>query len=279
MSENVSWSVPIRHRRVVVTGAGSGIGRAVALELAEAGIQVVAMGRRPDALEQTAELATTGTITPVPCDVTDPDRVEAAFAAFEEGGPATALVHAAAQMNMMRAEDMGPGDFAAVVGSTLLGTFNVLRRWAVPLIEAGTSGSAVLLTSSFASKGTPGIAHSSAGKAGVEALVKSLGREWGPYGITLNAVGPGPFPVEKSVDLWYDPAVERRMRSEVALGRYGRLEEIVAPIVFLLSEGATYTTGQALIVDGGMTLSHWPVAPDEIDAGLNNSYPSQPTTR
>jgi NAD(P)-dependent dehydrogenase (short-subunit alcohol dehydrogenase family) len=175
---------------------------------------------------------------------------------------------------MTEARDMRPEQFAEVVASTLLGSFNVIRRWALPLLEAGVAGTAVALTSCFASKGTPGISHSSSGKAGVEALVKSLAREWGPHGLTLNAVGPGSFPVEKSEDLWREPAMEARMHDEIALGRYGALPEIVGPILFFLSRAAAYTTGQCLVVDGGLTLSHWPVPPEKIRAGFNNRYES-----
>lgn len=264
-----SWTVGIPHERVVITGGGSGIGRATALTLAEGGVDVVVMGRRLERLAETAEMASgaEGTILPVVCDVRYPEQVDEAFASFSEAGLATGLVHAAAQVSMLQAKDLPPSEFANVVEATLLGAYNVTHRWGVSLIEAGLGGSAVLITSSNASMGAPGLSHSSAGKAGVNALVKSLGREWGSYGITLNAVGPGPFPVEKSLAMWDDERTKSRMFKEVPLGRYGRLDEIVGPIVFFLSSGGGFTTGQALTVDGGLSLQHWPLPPEEMDNG------------
>lgn len=263
------WTVDVPHERVVVTGGGSGIGRAVALELAGAGVDAYVMGRRRERLEETAAMAAgrPGRVVAVPCDVRDADRVDAAFAAVEADGPATGLVHAAAQVSMMPARAITPGEFAAVVEATLLASFTVARRWALPLLDTDARGAAVLVTSSNASMGAPGLAHSSAGKAGTNALVKTLGREWGPHGLTVNAVGPGPFPVEKSQAMWAEERTRTRMTREVALGRYGALPEIVGPIVGLLSAAGSFTTGQVLTVDGGLSLQHWPLPPEEMANG------------
>jgi len=269
------------HSRVVVTGAGSGIGRAVALALAASGIGVVALGRRVDALAETATLAGTSSalIRPLPCDVTDHAAVDKAFTALESDGDgcATGLVHAAAAVVKRPARLMSPEQFQEVVVSGLFGSFNVLRRWAEPLFDNPASGAAVMLTSNSASRGTPGVSHSSAGKAGVEALTKSLAREWGPFGIRINAVGPGPFPVEKSARAWSSESVRLRMQEAIALGRYGELPEIVAPILFLLTNGAAYITGQTLVVDGGLSLTRWVLSEDDILSGLNNQYEASPT--
>jgi NAD(P)-dependent dehydrogenase (short-subunit alcohol dehydrogenase family) len=266
----------IPHTRVVVTGAGSGIGRAVALALAESGVAVVALGRRADALSSTVALAGDGyaSIRAIRCDVTDDEAVAAAFDRFEAdgGGLATGLVHAAAQMVKRPARQMSSAQFQEVVASTLFGSFNVVRRWAEPLFDHPAGGAAVMVTSNSASRGTPGVSHSSAGKAGVEALTKSLAREWGPYGIRINAVGPGPFPVEKSARAWSSESVRARMQEAIALGRYGELPEIVAPLLFLLTSGAGYITGQTLRVDGGLSLTSWSITEDEMAAGVNNQY-------
>jgi NAD(P)-dependent dehydrogenase (short-subunit alcohol dehydrogenase family) len=271
-----SWTVEVPHERVVVTGGGSGIGRAVTLELARGGVDVIVLGRRMERLAETVSMAeaSPGAVIPVVCDIRHVDQVDAAFEQAEahgrqEGssGLATGLVNAAAQVSMLQAKDLTPAEFGNVVNATLLAAYNVVHRWGLPLLDAGVGGSAVLITSSNASMGAPGLSHSSAGKAGTNALVKSLGREWGPYGITLNTVGPGPFPVEKSQAMWADETTRSRMFKEVPLGRYGALGEIVGPIMFFLSSGGGFTTGQVLTVDGGLSLQHWPLPPEEMGNG------------
>lgn len=263
------WTVRIPHDHVVVTGGGSGIGRAVTLALATGGTDVSIFGRRMGRLEETVAMAEglPGRVTPVVCDICEPEQVDQAFAQVERDATPTGLVNAAAQVSMLAARDLTPAEFSSVVGSTLLCAFTVVRRWALPLLDAPVRGAAVLVTSSNASMGAPGLSHSSAGKAGTNALVKSLGREWGPHGLTLNTVGPGPFPVEKSLEMWADETTRTRMFKEVALGRYGELEEIVGPIMYFLSSGGAFTTGQVLTVDGGLSLQHWPLPPEEMANG------------
>jgi NAD(P)-dependent dehydrogenase (short-subunit alcohol dehydrogenase family) len=274
------WTVAIPHDHVLVTGGGSGIGRATALALAGAGIHVTVLGRRLGRLEATVALADglAGAVVPVVCDIREPDQVDAAFAEAERQGPATGLVNAAAQVSMLPARDLSPAEFADVVGATLLSAFTVVRRWAEPLLDAPLRGAAVLITSSNASLGAPGLAHSSAGKAGSNALVKSLAREWGPHGLTLNAVGPGPFPVEKSIEMWAEERTRTRMFREVALGRYGELAEIVGPILSFLSAGGAFTTGQVLTVDGGLSLQQWPIPPEELANGQTVWTPAGSST-
>lgn len=265
-----TWEVVVPHDHVVVTGGGSGIGRATALALAQAGVDVTVVGRRIARLSETAARAVdlAGRVLPVACDIRSADDVDAAFGRAEsELGPATGLVNAAAQVSMLPARDLPSAEFAAVVEATLLAGFTVVRRWALPLLDTPARGAAVMVTSSNASMGAPGLSHSSAGKAGTNALVKSLGREWGPHGLTVNAVGPGPFPVEKSLAMWDDPTTKERMFREVALGRYGELPEIVGPILWLLSAAGAFTTGQVISVDGGLSLQHWPLPPEELTNG------------
>jgi NAD(P)-dependent dehydrogenase (short-subunit alcohol dehydrogenase family) len=262
--------VAIPHDHVVVTGGGAGIGRATTLELARAGTHVTVLGRRTAWLDETAALAADlpGRVDSVSCDNLDVPAVDAAFTRAEADlGPATGLVNAAARVSMLPARDLDTEEFAAVVNATLVAAFTVVRRWAAPLHDRPGRGAAVLVTSSNASMGAPGLSHSSAGKAGTNALVKSLAREWGPSGLTVNAVGPGPFPVEKSVAMWDDPTTKARMHRQVALGRYGELPEIVGPILFLLSAGGAFTTGQVLSVDGGLSLQQWPIPPEELTNG------------
>jgi NAD(P)-dependent dehydrogenase (short-subunit alcohol dehydrogenase family) len=242
--------------RVVVVGGGSGIGRAVALRVAEAGAQVYVLGRREHALLETAEQAACypGSVLPLPCDASVPEKVDEAFARIERDGPVPLLVHSAASVNYVPARVMTPENFRQVVDFTLGTAVTTISRWARPLIDAGTPGVAVAVTSAMASLGTPGLAHSAAGKADIEAYVKSVAREWAPHGVRVNAVGPGFFPVEKSQRLWADADASGRLRALIGLDRLGTLDEIVGPILFLLSDLASYITGETLAVDGGYRL-------------------------
>ncbi len=248
-----SLQLRLCHDRIAVVGGGSGIGRATALRLAEAGATVYVLGRRLHALEQTANLSK-GAIIPVRCDALSPEDVDAAFQRMEADGPIQALAHCAAAVNYLPARAITAQAFGNVVGSTLFTAFNTIHRWAAPLLDHGLPGVSVSLTSAMATLGTPGLAHSSAGKAGIEAYTKSVAREWAPKGLRLNVIGPGFFPIEKSRALWEDDKASGAIKRLIALGRLGRLEEIVDPIVFLLSEAASYITGETLVVDGGYRL-------------------------
>lgn len=253
------WSSELVHSRLIVTGAGSGIGRAVALELARRGAKAYIVGRREHALQETVSMAqgTPGTLVPMPCDLTDAQATDDTFKRIEDdGGLVRALAHCAASVRYEPAREITFDSFKAVVGTTLFTAFNALHRWATPLIDAELDGVAVALTSSVAHRGTPGVAHSSAGKSGIEGFVRSVAREWGPYGIRINVVGPGVFPVEKSKDLWEQAEKENTdMFSHVAIGRFGELSEIAGPTIFMLTKAAGFITGEILRVDGGARLT------------------------
>jgi NAD(P)-dependent dehydrogenase (short-subunit alcohol dehydrogenase family) len=244
---------------MVVTGAGSGIGRGVALEIASLGATAYILGRREDALKETAAMAEDmpGRLIPISCDLTQAEAVDETFTRIEqEGGPVRALAHCAASVRYEPAREITFETFKAVVGTTLFTAFNALHRWAQPLLDDGQGGVAVALTSNVAHRGTPGVAHSSAGKSGIEGYVRSVAREWGPLGIRINVVGPGVFPVEKSKDMWDRLAAENSgPLTSIAIGRYGELPEIVGPTVFMLTEAAGFISGEILRVDGGQRLT------------------------
>lgn len=253
------WNIGLLHERTVITGGGSGIGQALAVELARLGGTTYILGRNDDRLRQTVALAegAAGRVVPMVCDVRDPRDLESAFLEMaKDGGPAQALVHCALSVpGYVAAREITPDLFREVIDSVLIGAFNTIHGWSNALFEAELEGVAVALTSAIASRGTPGIAHSSAGKAGVEALVKSLAREWGPQGLRLNVVGPGFFPVERTRGMFAAGQPGAALVELTALQRLGRIEEVVGPILFLLSSAASYVTGQVLIPDGGFRLT------------------------
>jgi NAD(P)-dependent dehydrogenase (short-subunit alcohol dehydrogenase family) len=241
---------------VIVTGGGSGIGRGVAIALARRGVNVWVMGRREEKLIETRDLCRDfpGKVVPLRCDIRDFDAVKAALVQAGTDGPAQGLVHAAAEVWPCAAERLTPGIFQDAVLSQLVGAFNVFKNWAQPLIRCGKPGVLLCFTSAPAGRETPGLSHSSATKAGVEGLIRTWAVELGRFGLRLNAIGPGLFPLTDTLhtqDNFFDVEMFQR---NVPLGRFGTADEIVAPSLFLLSKGASYITGEILRVDGGLQL-------------------------
>lgn len=249
-------------QRALVTGGSSGIGRDIALMLAAAGVDVHILGRRLARLEDVCAVADGdgwGRVVPFAADIRDPEAVDAAFTAAESDGPVPLLVNAASGAFLAAAEDISPNGFGAVVGASLNGPFHVLSRWARPLLTAATPGAAVMVSSALASREVPGAAHSSAAKAGLEALVRSLAVEWGPRGLRVNALSPGAFSTEGAdAGMWSDDHVRTATLAAIPLGRFGSSEELLGAAAFLLSRAGGYVTGESLVVDGGWHLSTHP---------------------
>lgn len=253
-------------RRVLVTGGGSGMGRAVALALAQAGMQVYVLGRTRETLEETCALDPSSHIVPLVANIREGQAVDAAFDTAEQDGPIGLLLNAAAGSFHAPAIDITPNGFRAVVESSLNGPFHVLRRWAQGLMRAERPGSAVVVTTAFAGREEPGVAHSVAAKSGLEALIRTVAREWGPYGLRVNALAPGAVMTPGAREsTWAVDAVRERVQADIPLGRFGELEDIVNVAGFLLSERSAYVTGTSLIVDGGWRLMNpfGPVEPAE----------------
>ncbi|MFD5640025.1 SDR family NAD(P)-dependent oxidoreductase, partial [Streptomyces sp. NPDC127077] len=180
---------------VLVTGGGTGLGRAIAAEFARLGADLLIVSRRERHLAPArAELAKLGTrVRSAVCDIRDPKRVSEVF---DECGPPDVLVNNAAANFPVATEDMSPNAWQAVVDITLTGTFLMTREFGRRHLAAGTPGSVIDVGASYAWTGGPGFAHSAAAKAGVESLVRTLAVEWGPYGIQVNGLVPGLMPHE-----------------------------------------------------------------------------------
>lgn len=255
--------------RALVTGGSSGIGRDIALMLADAGVATYIVGRRLGKLEAVVEDASgPGRVVPLTADIRDAEAVDAALTAAEEdGGPVPLLVNAASGAFLSAAEDISPNGFATVVASSLNGPFNVLRRWARPLLDTGTPGAALMISSALAEREVPGAAHSSAAKAGLEALIRSVAVEWGGRGLRINSLAPGAFSTEGAdAGMWSDDAVRTTTLANIPMGRFGTAEELRGAAAFLISAAASYVTGATLVVDGGWHLSPHP---------FGDSFPSR----
>ncbi len=244
-------------RVAVVTGGGSGLGRALALELARLGAGVAVAGRRPEPLAETVRLIEErgGRGFAQPTDVRDPDAVEALVEATVSGlGRVDVLVNNAAGNFVVRAEDLSPNGWRAVVSIVLDGSFLCSRAAGRRMIEQGDGGAILSVIASYAWTGGPGTVHSAAAKAGVVALTRTLAVEWAPHGIRANCICPGPTDTEGAgAALWPTEEDRARVAATIPLGRLATPEEVAAWGAALLSPHAGYITGETLTIDGG----HW----------------------
>ncbi len=257
----------------VVTGGGTGLGRAIAVELARAGAAVGVISRSEEhRLAGVAAVeAVGGRVAHAPADIREPEQIAEAFDAIEAAlGAPTVLVNNAAANFPVLAASMRPNAFRSVTNIVLDGTFfcsQELHRRVTALGLPGGSIVNILATQSFT--GGPGMAHNAAAKAGVGNLTKSLAVEWAPDGIRVNALAPGLFPHEdmredlkalrpegESVDARRSPA-----------GRLGRLHELGWAVTWLCSPYAAFVTGHTLVVDGANWLRRDFVMPEFTPVG------------
>ncbi|MFF4186737.1 SDR family oxidoreductase [Streptomyces sp. NPDC001691] len=242
---------------VLVTGGGSGLGKAMAAEFARLGADLMIVGRSADRLGAAAEeLARLGgRVAVAVCDIREPERIAEVFDAAEStlGLPAVLVNNAAANFPSP-AEDLSPNAWRAVLDITLTGTWFMTREFARRHLAAGTPGSVISIGASYAWTGGPGHAHSAAAKAGVRNLVETLAVEWGPYGIQVNGLVPGlmphpdlPEPVRASLDRAADDG-ELALRQPAL--RVGEPRELGWAATFLASPYARFISGHTLVVDG-----------------------------
>ena len=239
---------------VIVTGGGTGLGRAIAVEFGRLGAAVAILSR--DAEHRSAGVAAVTALgaraVEAACDIRQPEMISAAFDAVEAelGLPAT-LINNAAGNFPVPAEDMSPNAWRTVVDIVLNGSFNCSREFARRHIAAETAGSIINIGASYAWTGGPGFAHSAAAKAGVKNMTETLAVEWGPYGIRVNSLVPGLMPHEDEVEAIR--GVPERGENEAArtpAGRVGRPRELGWAAAFLASPFASYISGHTLVVDG-----------------------------
>jgi NAD(P)-dependent dehydrogenase (short-subunit alcohol dehydrogenase family) len=240
---------------VLITGGGTGLGRAIAVEFARCGASVGIASRDAGHREQgvKAVLDAGGQAVGVGCDVRDPERIAAAFDEVEHAlGPVGVLVNNAAANFPVAAERLSPNGWRAVTQIVLDGTFFCSRELHRRCVARGGTGAILNILATQAFTGGPGMAHAAAAKAGVGNLTKSLAVEWGPDGVRVNAVAPGLFPHDEMREdlkaLRTDPAVDAMRQPAL---RTGRRHEIGWAATYLCSPFASFITGHTLVIDGG----------------------------
>lgn len=251
-----------RHRGkvVLVTGGGSGIGRATALRFAQEGAaRVFLVDRLQDRLDRVAaELealgAQPGTICADLAEIAGCERAIAA--AVEQGGRLDVVVSNAAAWTEEPFLELQDESWLRVVAVNLTASFAVGQRAARAMVAQGTGG-VILYTVSISSLGgSPGFSHYNAAKAGTANLIKTMALELVGHGIRVNGVSPGPADTQQSVDIVGEELMEKWRREGfpvVPMGRLGSPEDMAAALSFLASDEAAYITGVNLVVDGGLT--------------------------
>ena len=239
-------------RRVIVTGAAQGIGRAVALHLASPGVQLAVWDVKRDGVEETAKLChEKGAVARAwTVDVGDADAIEAAVSAFERAwGKPDGLVNNAGIFPRARALDMKLAEWEEVLRVNLTGTFVTARAVAARMKDLGR-GAIVNTASGRALAGAANGAHYAASKGGIIALTKSLALDWAAYGIRVNCVIPGlTDTAQPRVEMGDNELYAAGAR--IPMGRIGRPEDIAAVVAFLLSDDSGYMTGQSVAANGG----------------------------
>jgi citronellol/citronellal dehydrogenase len=238
-------------RVALVTGGGTGIGRATALELAGSGARVAVCGRREEPLHAVrAEVERLGgECVAVAADLREPEGVERVVdAALERFGTVDVLVNNAGGQFSAAAEEISDNGWRAVQRVTVDAVWSMTRTVATRAMIPGGGGLVVFVGFSPL-RGIPGFAHASAGRAAVANLASGLALEWSRHGIRTVCVAPGTIATE-ALDGYGEEAVAGWERS-VPLGRLGRPKEVGALIAFLATEGGAYITGTTIVVDGG----------------------------
>jgi NAD(P)-dependent dehydrogenase (short-subunit alcohol dehydrogenase family) len=250
----------LKGKRILVTGGGTGLGRSMAHRYLELGANVIICGRREDVLKQTVEELhkdTGGEIESIGCDVRVPAAVEAMMDTIWAKRPLDILVNNAAGQILAQTHKMSPRAIDAVLNIVLHGsaycTVAAGRRW----IDAGERNKVVMSILTVSSlTGAAFTVPSAMAKAGVLAMTKSLAVEWGPKGIRTCAIVPGPFPTEGAWSrlMPKERGGQEEMIKAIPMRRVGEHIELANLAAFLVSDGAGYINGDAIVIDGGKSL-------------------------
>lgn len=232
-------------RSVLVTGGNRGIGRAIAEAFLAQGDKVAVTTRNGGAPEGALDLR---------CDITDPDAVEAAFAAVEEAhGPVEVLVANAGITRDTLVLRMSDDDWDDVIATNLTGSFRVAKRAAKGMLRL-RRGRIIFISSVVGLLGSPGQVNYAASKSGLVGMARSLSRELGSRSITANVVAPG-F-VETDMTDVLPEEQKKAYQAQIPLGRFASVDDVAGTVTFLAGDAGGYITGAVIPVDGGLGMGH-----------------------
>ena len=249
----------LKSKRILITGGGTGLGRAMAERFLQLGARVYICGRRPEVVQQTAkELAgsTGGSIDGFACDVRNAEDVDALIEKLWASGPLDVLVNNAAGNFLAKTETLSANAFDSVIGIVLKGTIHMTMACGKRWLAAGHKGVVLSIATTYADTGSAYVVPSAVAKAGVVSLMRSLAVEWGPRGIRTVAIAPGAIRTEGAFSrLLPTPELEKKLLDHNPLHRFGTLDEIANLATFLISDQAGYINGDMVYMDGGESLA------------------------
>jgi glucose 1-dehydrogenase len=242
-------------RVAIVSGAGSGMGRAVAIELSRRGHRLVLVDVSAPGLDETQSSLDEPAVLEV-ADVADRARVFDLVAAAERHyGRLDALVNAAGILIREDAIDHGLETWRRTLGVNLDGPFWFSQAFARAQLSAGRGGAILNIASIEAPRPQPNHIAYSASKGALVMLTKAMALDLAPHGVRVNAIGPGVIETAINASLRADPVRSERLRSQIPLGRFGAPQEVAKVIAFLVSDEASYITGELVLVDGGWAIT------------------------
>ena len=245
----------LRDKRILITGGGTGLGRASAQRFLELGAEVYICGRREDVLSATErELRelTNGRIHSRPCDVRDAAAVEQLIETIWGDGPLNVLMNNAAGNFLARTEELSLRAFESVIGIVLMGSLHTTLACGQRWLMARQPAVVLNVTTTYTTTGSAYVVPSAVSKAGVEALTRSLAVEWGNRGIRMNAIAPGPIPTQGAFSrLLPQPEFEELAKLRIPVNRFGTPEEFANLAAFLISDNSGFINGEVVTMDGG----------------------------
>ncbi len=245
----------LKDKNIIITGGGTGLGKSMGMRFGELGAKIVITSRKQEVLDETArEMESAGiSVLPIAGDVRNPEDVDRVVQKTKESfGTIDGLVNNAAGNFISPTENLTPGGFKAVTDIVLGGTFNFTLSAGKEMIQS-ESGSILNIVTTYAWTGSGYVVPSAAAKGGVLAMTRSLGSEWGKYGIRTNAIAPGPFPTKGAWARLVPPGlgIEKKMKNRIPLKRFGEHIELANLASFIMSDYAGYINGEVITIDGG----------------------------